>query len=119
MIMGGARRTRGAPLPYQLAQRRPERRVRQAGRAQLHAPAGHTSARSRTPRGELAGQPGLADPASPPSSTVRGVPPAADDPPQPKGPWTIWRWSGGAPVKITTLPPLGQSPYYGVGAIAW
>jgi len=40
-------------------------------------------------------------------------------PPQPKGPWTIWRWSGGAPVKITTLPPLGVSPYYGVGAIAW
>jgi hypothetical protein len=40
-------------------------------------------------------------------------------PAQPKGPWMIWRWSGGAPVKITTLPPLGVSPYYGVGAIAW
>jgi hypothetical protein len=40
-------------------------------------------------------------------------------PPQPKGPWTIWRWSGGAPVKITTLPPLGNSPYYGVGPAAW
>jgi hypothetical protein len=40
-------------------------------------------------------------------------------PPRPKGPWTIWRWSGGAPVKITTLPPLGTSPYYGVGPIAW
>jgi hypothetical protein len=40
-------------------------------------------------------------------------------PPQPKGPWTIWRWSGGAPVKITTLPPLGVSPYYGVLGIAW
>jgi hypothetical protein len=33
---------------------------------------------------------------------------------QPKGPWTIWRWSGGAPVKITTLPPA-----YGTGTIAW
>jgi hypothetical protein len=42
-----------------------------------------------------------------------------DGPAQPKGPWTIWRWSGGAPAKITTLPPLGTSPYYGVGAIAW
>jgi hypothetical protein len=40
-------------------------------------------------------------------------------PAQPKGPWTIWRWSGGAPVKITTLPPLGISPYYGVLGIAW
>jgi hypothetical protein len=40
-------------------------------------------------------------------------------PAQPKGPWMIWRWSGGAPVKITALPPLGASPYYGVGAIAW
>jgi hypothetical protein len=40
-------------------------------------------------------------------------------PPQPKGPQTIWRWSGGAPVKITTLPPLGASPYYGVGSVAW
>jgi hypothetical protein len=32
----------------------------------------------------------------------------------PEQPWTIWRWSGGAPAEITTLP-----PYYGVGAIAW
>jgi hypothetical protein len=40
-------------------------------------------------------------------------------PPQPGGSWTIWRWSGGAPVKITTLPPLGVSPYYGVLGIAW
>ena len=40
-------------------------------------------------------------------------------PARPKGPWTIWRWSGGAPVQITALPPLGASPYYGVGAIAW
>ena len=23
------------------------------------------------------------------------------------------------PPKITTLPPLGQEPYYGVGGIAW
>jgi hypothetical protein len=35
-------------------------------------------------------------------------------PPRPKSPWTIWRWSGGAPVKITTLP-----PDYGAGTIAW
>lgn len=40
-------------------------------------------------------------------------------PAQPKGPWTIWRWSGGAPVEIIALPPLGASPYYGVGAVAW
>jgi hypothetical protein len=43
----------------------------------------------------------------------------ASGPAQPKGPWTIWRWSGGAPVKITTLPALGASPYYGIGAIGW
>jgi len=55
-------------------------------------------------------------------------------PARPKGPWRIWRWPGGAPgapgtpgapgapgapVQITALPPLGASPYYGVGAIAW
>jgi hypothetical protein len=28
--------------------------------------------------------------------------------------WAIWRWSGGAAVQITALP-----PYYGVGGIAW
>ena len=38
---------------------------------------------------------------------------------RPNGPWMIWRWSGGAPVEIAALPPLGASPYYGVGAIAW
>jgi hypothetical protein len=51
--------------------------------------------------------------------TTQGQAIWAAAPPQPKGPWTIWRWSAGAPVKITTLPPLGPSPYYGVGAIAW
>jgi len=51
--------------------------------------------------------------------TARGQAIWAAAPPQPKGPWTIWRWSGGAPVKITTLPPLGSSPYYGLGAIGW
>ena len=51
--------------------------------------------------------------------TAQGQAIWAAAPPQPKGPWTIWRWSGGAPVKITTLPPLGQEPYYGVGGIAW
>jgi hypothetical protein len=41
-------------------------------------------------------------------------------PPQPEAPQTVWRWSGGAPVKITTLPSrLGQSPEYGVGGLAW
>jgi hypothetical protein len=40
-------------------------------------------------------------------------------PARPGGPWTIWRWSGGVPVKITVLPPPGPSPYYGIGAIAW
>ena len=40
-------------------------------------------------------------------------------PARPEGPWMIWRWSGGAPVKIVALPPLGASPYYGVGAITW
>jgi hypothetical protein len=40
-------------------------------------------------------------------------------PAQPKGPWMIWRWSGGAPVKIIALPPLGASRYYGIGSIAW
>lgn len=42
-------------------------------------------------------------------------------PAEPEGPQTIWRWSGGAPVEITALPPLGASPYYGygVGGIAW
>ena len=39
----------------------------------------------------------------------------ADAPASPEKPWTIWRWSGGTPVKITTLPP----PNYGLGAIAW
>lgn len=43
----------------------------------------------------------------------------ADGPAAPKQSWTIWRWSGGSPVKVTTLPPLGKSPYYGVLAIAW
>jgi hypothetical protein len=33
---------------------------------------------------------------------------------RPEQPWTIWRWSGGAPVQITALPPS-----YGVGGIAW
>jgi hypothetical protein len=51
--------------------------------------------------------------------TAQGQAIWVNGPPQPKGPWVIWRWSGGAPVKITTLPPLGISPYYGVLAIAW
>ena len=51
--------------------------------------------------------------------TAQGQAIWVNGPPQPKGPWTIWRWSGGAPVKITILPPLGVSPYYGVLGIAW
>ena len=51
--------------------------------------------------------------------TAQGQAIWVNGPLRPKGPWTIWRWSGGAPVKITTLPPLGVSPYYGVGGIAW
>ena len=43
----------------------------------------------------------------------------ASGPARPKGQWTVWRWSGGAPVKIITLPALGASPYYGVSAITW
>jgi hypothetical protein len=39
-----------------------------------------------------------------------------DDPARPQGPWTIWRWTGGAPEKIGSL---GAAPYYGVGAITW
>jgi hypothetical protein len=51
--------------------------------------------------------------------TARGQAIWASGPARPKGPWTVWRWSGGAPVKITTLPALGASPYYGVSAITW
>lgn len=51
--------------------------------------------------------------------TAQGQAIWVNGPARPKGPWTIWRWSGGAPVEITALPPLGASPYYGVGAIAW
>ena len=51
--------------------------------------------------------------------TARGQAIWVDSPGQLKGPWTIWRWSSGAPVKITALPPLGASLYYEVGAIAW
>ena len=34
---------------------------------------------------------------------------------RPKGPWTIWRWSGGTPAQIAAFPP----PHYGLGAIVW
>jgi len=51
--------------------------------------------------------------------TAQGQAIWASGPSRPKGPWTVWRWSGGALVKITTLPVLGASPYFGVGAIAW
>jgi hypothetical protein len=51
--------------------------------------------------------------------TAQGQAIWTDGPAKPKGPWAIWRWSGGARVKITALPSLGASPYYGVGAIAW
>ena len=64
----------------------------------------------------------LAFPAGAPSSygmTARGQAIWVDSPVRPKGPWLIWRWSGGAPVRIGTLPPRGASAYYGAGAIAW
>jgi hypothetical protein len=51
--------------------------------------------------------------------TAQGQAIWVNGPARPKGPWMIWRWSGGAPVEIIALPPLGASPYYGVGAIAW
>jgi len=51
--------------------------------------------------------------------TAQGQAIWVDYPAEPKGPWPIWRWSGGAPVEITALPPLGASPYYGVGGVAW
>jgi hypothetical protein len=40
-------------------------------------------------------------------------------PAKPGGSWTIWRWSGGAPVKITAPPPPGAQAYDGVGPAAW
>ena len=57
--------------------------------------------------------------------TAQGQAIWVNGPARPKGPWKIWRWSSGAPgtpgapVQITAFPPLGASPYYGVGAIAW
>jgi hypothetical protein len=51
--------------------------------------------------------------------TTQGQAIWVNDPASPEGPRTIWRWSGGAPVKIVALAALGAPPYYGVGAIAW
>ena len=51
--------------------------------------------------------------------TTQGQAIWVNGPARPEGPWTIWRWSGGAPVKIGALPPRGAPPYYGVGAITW
>jgi hypothetical protein len=51
--------------------------------------------------------------------TTQGQAIWAGYPAEPKGPWTIWRWSGGAPVEITALLPRAASPYDGVGGIAW
>jgi hypothetical protein len=61
----------------------------------------------------------LSHPGGLPYMTPQGQAIWVGGPPQPGGPQTIWGWSGGAPVKITTLPPLGASPYYGVGSVAW
>jgi hypothetical protein len=64
----------------------------------------------------------LSFPAGAPSSydmTARGQAIWVDSPARPKGPWLIWRWSGGAPVRIGALPPLGAAAYDGAGAIAW
>jgi len=45
--------------------------------------------------------------------TAQGQAIWVNGPARPGGPWTIWRWSGGVPVKITALPALGPSPAYG------
>jgi hypothetical protein len=34
-------------------------------------------------------------------------------------PWAIWRWTGGAPVRILTLPLPGEAPYIEAGPAAW
>lgn len=47
--------------------------------------------------------------------TAQGQAIGVNGPARPKGPWMIWRWSGGAAVEITALPPLGASPYCGSG----
>jgi hypothetical protein len=47
--------------------------------------------------------------------TAQGQATWASGPAEPKGPQTIWRWSGGVPAEIAALPPLGASPYYGSG----
>jgi hypothetical protein len=60
----------------------------------------------------------LSFPAGVPESygmTAQGQAIWASEPIRPKGPWTIWRWSGGAPVEL----PLSASAPYWVGAIAW
>jgi hypothetical protein len=65
----------------------------------------------------------LSFPAGPPGQsydmTGQGQAIWASGPAQPAAPQTIWRWSGGTPAKIISLPPLGASPDYLVGAIAW
>jgi hypothetical protein len=54
-----------------------------------------------------------------PYLTPRGQAIWVDGPAAPKQAWTIWRWTGGAPVKVLTLPPLGATLYYGVGGVVW
>jgi hypothetical protein len=51
--------------------------------------------------------------------TAQGQPIWAGHPAKPKGPWTIWHWSGGAPAEITAPPPPGAPPDYGIGGITW
>jgi hypothetical protein len=51
--------------------------------------------------------------------TAQGQAIWVNGPARPEGPWTIWRWSGGVPVKIGALPQRGAPPYYGLGAITW
>ncbi|HJY71580.1 MAG TPA: hypothetical protein VJ347_07355 [Streptosporangiaceae bacterium] len=51
--------------------------------------------------------------------TAQGQAIWVNSPARPNGPWTIWRWSGGAPVRIAALPPPGTPPYNRIGAIAW
>jgi hypothetical protein len=89
-------------------------RVSRAGASQVSLAAwpagGRASTRLSFPRGMRTQAYGM---------TARGQAIWASGPARPGGPWTIWRWSGGAPVRVITLPPPGTSPYYGIDAIAW
>jgi hypothetical protein len=93
-------------------------------RAHLRHPAGIQQRHRPGQPGRVAGGPAH-DPALPRHSRLA----ARDDPAgqaiwvgepaRPKASWTIWRWSGGAPVATTAPPPPGAQAYDGVGPVAW